>query len=261
MARPTLGGGQWWTDVRWRNGFRVQRHALSGSYRLLDPKDRQLAQGGLLECELAMPDGSTPEHLVLLLHGLGRRSKSLHGLGHVLREDGHAVAAIDYASTRRPLEEHAAALNGLVANLRGTTDISLVTHSMGGIVARRALSVGWPERIRARRLMMLAPPSRGAQLAARLNSAPFRAVMGPAAVELAEGAHVPLPSIPFAVIAGSMRGGRGLNPLLTGDDDGIVSVEETRLEGALAHHVIPSLHTTIMNHPEAQRITREFLRP
>ena len=147
----------------------------------------------------------------------------------------------------------------MLAHLPPGSRISLVTHSLGGIIARRVLADGWPEQLTPHRLVMLAPPSTSAHLASRLDSAPFHLLMGPSARQLAHGVDVPTPSIPFAIIAGSLRDGRGINPLLSGDDDGIVRVEETRLTGCAQHHVVPALHTTIMNHPEARALTVRFL--
>ncbi len=36
LPLPTMGGKQFWSDVRWRSGWRVQRHIWTGHHRLLD---------------------------------------------------------------------------------------------------------------------------------------------------------------------------------------------------------------------------------
>ena len=64
-------------------------------------------------------------------------------------------------------------------------------------------------------------------------------------------------NVPFAIVAGDA--GKLSNPLITGTNDAVVAVEETKLEGADQHRVVKSIHTTIMNCPEAIRITDEFL--
>lgn len=177
-----------------------------------------------------------------------------------LREEGHETVRLDYASTREGIDSHASSVQEVLAHFAPGSRVSFVTHSLGGIVARRVLGAGWPPHLEAGRLVMLAPPSTSARLAQRLDSAPFHLLMGPSARELARGVEVPLPPIPFAIVAGSLRQGRGINPLLKGDDDGIVRVEETRLPGCAEHRVVPALHTTIMNHPEARALTVRFLR-
>ena len=54
----------------------------------------------------------------------------------------------------------------------------------------------------------------------------------------------------MAIFAGDVAGVTG---------DGLVSVEETRLEGASEHHVVPAIHTFLMNHPAVIRGAISFL--
>ncbi len=83
LAMKTLGGRQFWGDVRFFRGWRIQRHVLSGHYRLLDPQDVRRAWGSLAECEatlqaerdrLQLPPMSGTA--VVALHGILRSSKS-----------------------------------------------------------------------------------------------------------------------------------------------------------------------------------------
>ncbi len=41
--------------------------------------------------------------------------------------------------------------------------------------------------------------------------------------------------------------------------DGLVSVDETRLEGSTEHHIVPAIHTFLMNHPAVIRGAVSFL--
>lgn len=261
MAVPTLGGAQLWADRRWRAGWRVQQNVLTGHHRLLDPGDRRHAFGSLERCAeglAGLPSG--PERLTILLHGLGRTRRSLRGMADALEQAGHAVALLDYPSTRRPIEDHVAQVSELIAHLDGVRRLRFVTHSLGGIVARGVLA-RLPEGVEAERVVMLAPPSTGASLARILHAQLgllFGAVMGPAGAQLAKGPPVPRPEVPFLVVAGG-NGGEGHNPLLEGDDDGIVTVEETRLEGMREHLVVDAIHTFVMDHPEARAATLRFL--
>ncbi|MEM6959267.1 MAG: alpha/beta hydrolase, partial [Myxococcota bacterium] len=224
---PTLGGGQWWTDRRYAAGYRLQTHARSGQHRVLDERDRQVCVGELDACVEAMPAWEPPSELVVLLHGLGRRRQSLLPLSRALEAGGHHTLVLDYASTRAPIESHVASLREVLANLpRAVETVCFVTHSLGGIIARHALSQGW-HGPSPRLLAMLAPPSTSAMLATRLDSPPFRFVMGPSGAELAAGAEAPTPSITLKIVSGGQRGWRGLNPRLPGDHPGGVAVVVT----------------------------------
>ncbi|MBK6811619.1 MAG: hypothetical protein IPG81_22525 [Sandaracinaceae bacterium] len=223
----TLGGAQLWNDVRAWRGYRVQSFALSPSHhRLLSPHDLALASGSREVCIAAyqalLPSlPQEPEReLVVLLHGLGRTSRSLATLRRHLSRAGYATLALDYASTRDEVAQHAAHVAEVLAALPERHATSFVTHSLGGIVARRLLVDHAADiaHLTPRRLFMIAPPSQGARLAARLDSAPFRAVFGPSGQRMAQvhrgelGEVAPRPTILFGIVAGTLRGGRGGQP-------------------------------------------------
>ncbi len=208
--------------------------------------------------------------LTLLIHGLGRTSRAMRPAAHAFSGAGHATACLDYASTRTDLGSHIDSFSELIRDLPDQVQrIHFLTHSLGGIICRGLLAR--PElrdRLRASRVVMLAPPNRGAALASLLRKKiklPFEGVMGPSGIRMAE-AHedrhalesFPEPSVPTLVIAGGAQHGRGYNPLIEGDDDGIVAVSETYLrEGE--HQLVTSLHTTIMRHAHVHRAALAFL--
>lgn len=207
--------------------------------------------------------GSTDTHLVVLLHGLGRRRAAMAPLARRLEGAGYAVANVGYPSRHAGVAAHAARIAALLDAEPEGRRVSFVTHSLGGIVVR-ALGLRadrWRDRLELGRLVMLAPPNQGSALAAEVRRLrPLARLFGPSLGDVVE--RVPTlapPPMPFGVIAGSTRGGRGLNPLLAGDDDGIVRVDEARLEGASDFLVVSSLHTFIMFHPEVHAATLRFL--
>ncbi len=266
MAFPTAGGMQLWADRRWRAGWRVQQHVLTGHHRLLDPSDRRHAWGDFAQCESAMLARDlppAPRHVVVLLHGLARSRRSLAGIAKLLREAGHTPVMLDYPSTRRELSLHVQTVMDVLRHLEGAERVSFVTHSLGGIIARGLLSsAAWPSHLTPHRMVMLAPPNKGAAFARLLDeSIPelFATIMGPSGQAIARGLDLPAPSIPFMVVAGSRRAGRGLNPAIEGDDDGVVGVEETRLPGMSDHVIVDALHTFVMDHPRAKEVTLAFL--
>ena len=269
LVLPTLGGSQWWADVRWRGGWRVQRHAWTGHHRLLDESNRRRAWGTLEHCahslELSAEGEEPGTHLVLLLHGLGRTWRSLSGLQADLEEQGWRVACLSYPSTRGSIDSHARDVQGLLEHLDGVERVSFVTHSLGGIVARRVLTdsvAPWRERIDVGIVVQLAPPNQGAELARRLAAcAPVRWICGRALSEVARpdglgGGTLPEGSL---IVAGVRGRPGGWNPWVEGDADLVVGVEETRLAGVETVSLPGALHTLVMDDPRARRLVSEAL--
>jgi hypothetical protein len=271
LPLATLGGTQVWADVFWHAGWRIQRHVLSEHHRLLDPGDVRRAWGTGPACravfERTRAEGklpaAAPGHLVILLHGLGRTRDAMTGMGEALTLEGFPVAALGYPSTRATIDEHAARLSGLVDQLDGVERVSFVTHSLGGIVVRALLAepAPWRERITLGGVVMLAPPSQGSSLARTLDSVVFEALLGPSGQQLAGGTldALPVPPCRFGIVAAGRGDGEGYNPLLPGDDDGVVSVEEAMLPGAADVMVVRGMHTFVMDDEAVQAATARFL--
>lgn len=265
---PTLGGRQLWSDVRWRSGWRVQRHAWTGHHRLLDDAGVRRAWGGLDHCEEALarraPEVADGTHLVLLLHGFGRSRSSLAGLERSLEERGFTTVRTSSPTLQTGMGGQVANLEALLNHLPPQVErVSFVTHSLGGRIAGEILEregAGWRSRIEVGGLVMLAPPNRGSSLARRVTGVPVLGLLAPQTLrELAVPRDAPIAAAPTAVIA-ARRGSRfGWNPLVPGDDDGVVSVWETDVVGAQSLHVRAS-HTFLMDHRAVAPAVERFLR-
>lgn len=251
-------GTQLWADIRWRDDWRVQRLWNDQRSRLLNPDGRTVHRGTLAECETALEEAAPPsspaEHLVVLLHGLGRTRRSFASLDDALTKVGFATARLDYPSTRSTIEEHAARIADLLDHIPAPRRLSLVGHSLGALVSRQLFAHEGPWRDSMARIVMLAPPNRGALLAHSLDrGGVLRKVLGPSFAQIAAGRAtvLPVPDVPVAIFAGNAVGDLG---------DGLVRVEETRLDAMAQHRVVPTIHTFIMNHPEVIRGVVSFLR-
>lgn len=203
--------------------------------------------------------------LVVLLHGLARGHGSMTKLGRFLRAHGFDTAARTYPSRRHSIGYLASEVADWIVAEAGDRPVCAVTHSMGGVIVRHLRD----PRIRWDRIVMLAPPNRGSQLAAALVRNPvFRWYYGPAGAELADGSRWPPPPAAFAVIAGT-RGlaltnptswtvGRRFSPGTR--HDGTVAVAETQLEGMAAFAEVDATHTWIMNDVRTQELVLAYLR-
>jgi len=202
--------------------------------------------------------------LVVLLHGLARGRGSMAKLGAVLRAHDFDTWSHTYPSRKHSINYLAGAITELLVE-HGPRPLHAVTHSMGGIVVRHLRD----PRLDWQRIVMLAPPNQGSQLAAGLVGNPlFRWFYGPAGAELADASAWPPPPAPFAVIAGtrsvaltnvtSWTVGRRFPPGTR--NDGTVAVDEAKLPGMAAFAEVDATHTWIMNSPVVQRMVIAYLR-
>lgn len=266
----TLGGRQFWGDVAFFRGWRIQHNVITGHYRLLDPHDWRQAWGSLDRCrtrlnEIREERSLTPMsgEAVILLHGIIRSSKSMSRMAARLTEDGFLCVPLDYPSTRVNLDRSAGYLQQVIESLEGVERISFVAMSLGGLVVRAWLRQHHDPRCRT--LVMLGTPNQGAEMAALLTrSRLVRLIMGPAGRQLSSSGEcvprqLPVPDFPFGIIAGARSSRPGWNPLLPGDDDGTVTVESTRLPGAADFLTVPCLHTFLPQNAQVIEATSRFL--
>ena len=262
----TTGGILFWGDVLFSNGWHIQKNVATDTYRLLDTNAVQRALGTFSECknrleEIQAEEGVLPMSgtIVIVLHGFGSNVMMTRHLGEWLRDQQthDYVFCMSYPSTMQPILEHAKMLDRVVKNLPPTVKrIDFVGHSLGSLVVRRYLSGPLDEHWRVPenqmeyrqtfspdprigRFVMLGPPNHGAVIAERLigNDPVRRFFTGRSGDELGSGwaeaaKSLGIPCCPFMIVAGGRGDSRGYSPLIPGDNDGMVSTEGTRLEGA-----------------------------
>lgn len=273
VTDKTLGGRQFWADAEFFHGWRIQQNVLTNHYRLLDEDDYRHASGTLEDCRARLAEVRAEQKLpamsgeaVVLVHGLVRSHKSMHRLQrHLeLEQAGYRTFSFGYPSTRIGIDDAAKYLHQVVQSLEGFERIHFVAHSMGGLVVRSCLAQHPDPRVG--RVVMIATPNLGADLANRFHRLRlFQAVFGSAGQQLVGApdgfiAGLPAPGFEFGVIAGGRGDERGYNPLISGDDDGTVSVASTRLPGASDFVVVDRLHTFLIVDQTTRDYTLRFLR-
>jgi pimeloyl-ACP methyl ester carboxylesterase len=206
-------------------------------------------------------DDPAPGDHVVLLHGLGRSSASLLYAAGRLRRAGFATVNLGYASRRLPLEVLARSVAERLPP--AASRLHFFTHSMGGIVLRCLVKAQRPANLG--RVVMLGPPNRGSQLATRLRGAwYYRMLMGPAGQQIgADLDSVPNTLGPVDFELGVIAGNRALDPfrfLVAGENDGKVSLEETRVEGMSDWLCIPRGHALLMFDRQAIDQAAHFFR-
>ena len=182
-----------------------------------------------------------------------------------LRRAGFTVINLDYPSTQASIEALVEThLRPLVEAQSQAARLHFVTHSMGGILVRQLLSVARPAHLG--RVVMIAPPNGGSELADRIAALPLLGrIGGPARRQLGTGPdslpnRLPKADYPLGIIAGS----RSFNPLyswmIDGRDDGKVSVRRAQLDGMTDFITLPYTHTFIQQRAATARQVEHFLR-
>lgn len=106
------------------------------------------------------------EKTVVLVHGLGANRLMMWLLAQRLAARGYHVINWGYRSVTRTVENHGLDLFKCLSELaadKNLKEVNLVTHSLGGIVARTALTHGKIKKLN--RMVMLCPPNRGSHWA------------------------------------------------------------------------------------------------
>jgi alpha-beta hydrolase superfamily lysophospholipase len=201
-----------------------------------------------------------------LLHGLGRTSRSMSKMSRAMESAGYEVVNVSYPSTQGDMPELVGILENVLA--QQCTDVSkrvhFVTHSLGGIIVRSYLDQQTFDRLG--RVVMLAPPNGGSEIADTLKSWwPYQLAMGPMGQQLGTGREdLPrsLGAVDFDV--GVITGDRSMNPLYSwwvkGRDDGKVSIRNARVPGMRDFLVVHSSHTFIMRRRQVIQQALAFLR-
>ncbi len=106
------------------------------------------------------------QRLVVLVHGIQGGHDSLAGLQAALTKAQHRCATYAYPNDG-PIAESAQRLSRDLRALRldEGASIALVSHSMGGLVARRIIEDAALDDPRVDRLVMIAPPNQGSNMA------------------------------------------------------------------------------------------------
>jgi len=274
-----MGGMQFWADELFFHRWRIQRNVTQGGCRLLDGNYLRYASGTYAQCLARLNEIRNRRRLpamegkaVVVLHGLGRTRNSMLVLAkHLERSGDYTVFNVGYPSTRQSISEHAAALAKIIAGLDGIEEINFVGHSLGNIVVRHYLadqtdeSTGRSPDPRIKRFVMLGPPNHGSIAASSFaENRVFTTVTGKTGQQLGREwawleSDLATPQCEFGIIAGGLGNEQGFNPLLPGDDDGVVTLESAQLEGATDFKVVPVLHTLLMTNRSVLKHTLSFL--
>ena len=184
------------------------------------------------------------EQGVILLHGMGRTWMSMAVLGLRLRRAGYEVHWFGYSPRKSTLDELTRRLRKLVENEVKSPYYHFIGHSLGNIIVRNGFQEGY--RTGLKRIVMLAPPNGPAALASTMRHLRlYQWLTGDSGQKLGDDEFyrtLPVPDVEFGVIAGNHGHRVGFHDA----NDGVVRVENTKLDGMRDWVEVERTHTFIM---------------
>jgi pimeloyl-ACP methyl ester carboxylesterase len=212
---------------------------------------------------------STDKELVILLHGILDGGYKMNGMERRMQAEGYDTLNISYPSTRMCLEDLTEFLHEKLSaseKFNSAAKVHFVGHSMGGLLTRYYVHKYRPQNLG--RVVTAGTPHKGSAFADMLNEHPalrpfFEKICGPAGAQLRE-AHEHDPEMVIDYELGCIAGSDWLNPLapfvLTGDHDGTVTVESTRIDGMKDHIVVKANHPFMMSFQTVQDQAAHFIK-
>lgn len=193
-------------------------------------------------------DETSPRGSVIVVHGLWMPGTETVLLRRRLKAAGYAPALFRYKSVTRNLTDNAKALAEFAESVPGDV-LHFVGHSLGGVLTLDMLAHHTIDR--PGRVVCIGSPLRGTLVGARLQNFGLggQRIIGKSIDELVKRGGLPQWSSPreVGIIAGDLPVGLG-RPfgLRRVPNDGMVTVEETKLPGAADHIVLHLSHTALL---------------
>ncbi len=195
--------------------------------------------------------------MIILVHALMRTHRSMYRLGRYLKKHGYEIYLYRYPSTKYKIAEHSTQLKLFIEDLLSKypdKKLSFVTHSLGGIITREALSLLSEKHLsQCDRLIMLAPPSKGSYYPKLLlKFFPFLSHIIKPLAELScdPESYVHKVSTPEKLKIG----------IIVGKYDSITPPSSTKLKEQSDFIVINATHAFIMNNANARKAILQFLK-
>lgn len=272
---PTTGGSQFWADSAVCGGWRIQRHVYCKISRLLNPQNRLITLGSDERCQQRFNDLKTEgtvvwpqgRPIVFIIHGYGGLPSRFKPLSNALEAAGFTPVILTYPGLLQGVEQAADHLTTILNSMpRNIPKVSFVAHSMGALVVREALAKEnalWQKKLSLGKVMLIAPANQGSQLAGKISRIPgLGKITSPGVKDLSpfHAKNIPPLTLPFAIIAGTKGDGRGYNPWISGEDDGLISLDETYLPQADIIYRVKENHWSILRSRTTFDVTINYLR-
>lgn len=207
---------------------------------------------------------TTKKDIVVLIHGLGRGKSIMVPLQERLEVAGFKTVLIDYRSINRSPVQILAEVSKQIDTIRIDTDqqIHFVGHSLGGLIIRAFLDSHSVKNLG--KAVLIGSPNKGTPFVDHFRDAWWLKLVGTAASSLGTDEKsfprsLRPPYYPVGVIAGISTTFNN-DDFIPGEDDGIVPVESTKVEGMKDFILVEVSHSSLPKNELVAQHVIEFLK-
>lgn len=210
---------------------------------------------------------SHADHKVYLIHGFGSAPVFMRSMERFLTK--HKLETVNFGYHSLTTDLVVCGENLYVdIKKRNIDTVSFVTHSMGALVLRSIIGKiegdsSFPE---INRIVMIAPPNHGAELADILASSTIlRYVLGPNLQHLVTDSsslanHLPVPEkYEIGIIIGIKKGKKGYNPFIKGNNDGYLTPQSALLGTEKESIYVSAEHSMIIHNKKVFSLVYNFI--
>ena len=207
-------------------------------------------------------------HKVFLLHGYASPSLLMTPINYSLLNARFKTQNFRYNSMSVDLDSLGKQLY-LELKKANVDSVSFVTHSMGALVVRSMLQYSKKDAQfpYIYRVVMIAPPNRGAEIADFFSSFPsLRPFLGPNVEHMRTDSTSYANRLPFperaevGVIIGIKGDEEGYNEYISGDNDGLLTPSRTCLGMEKDVVILKKSHTMLTQTAKTRKLIIEFLK-
>ena len=270
----TLSRKLWlnWCDIEYYSqDLKIQQCVIDKrNFQVIGSREKFLFRGTLDDCREFCRSrmsslGLKPfgKKIVVMLHGLWAPAWTMSPMKAYLSKRGHEAVIFQYPSTKFEIKQHAKSMHAALASLPKNCEISLISHSMGGIVSREYLAHYKDKRVK--KILTLGTPHHGIELSTWISDSPLLPIVtGPAGKQLITSGsdyltHLSKPRIPWGGIVGCANNNRGYSPFIKGDDDGIVPVRSALDPDMTCKLITHCMHHQLTKDKSIMKATHCFL--
>lgn len=205
--------------------------------------------------------------LVVLAHGLGRSDLAMWRLEQRLEDANYRVCALDYATIGENIDSVLTETSKQIdACLKNANKAHFVGHSLGGLVIRSYLQQNKDtlSNQNVGEIVLMGTPNKGSELADHLSDSWLMKIGGEISTALMTGekslgSNLEEIDVNLGIIAGT-KASSLTSEYFIGPNDGLVSVESTKLKSMSDFIEIEVTHTQMRYDLEVAEQTIHFLK-